>query len=103
MVERGEHLRFALEAVAAIVVFQRGLRQDLQGDISFEPRIAGAKHFAHPACPERAKHFVGAESKPGRQHGVTRVESTRVNGGVVVDGPGTFPQRRPWRPGDRRA
>ena len=60
MVERGEHPRFALEAVAAIVVAQRGQRQDLQGDIRFETRIAGAKHFAHSAFAQLVEDFIGA-------------------------------------------
>jgi hypothetical protein len=60
VVERCEHLRFALEAVAAIVVAQRGQRQDLQGDISSEPGIAGAKHFAHSAFAQLVEDFIGA-------------------------------------------
>ena len=58
--EGGEDLRFALEAAAAVGVTDGGGRQDLQGDVAFESRVARAEHFAHAAGAERRDHFVRA-------------------------------------------
>ena len=67
MRERRDRLRFAFEAGDAFRIGGKEIRKDLDGDVSTEPSIAGAIHFAHSARPERAADFVGAETS-------TRVE-----------------------------
>ena len=49
MIQRGEQLRFAAKPCHRIVVVKRGIRQDLQGDVAVEPRVARAIHLAHAA------------------------------------------------------
>ena len=67
MIERGEHLRFTLEPRHALGIVREGARQDLQRDVAIELRVAGAEHFAHPACPERGTDFIRADSGSGLQ------------------------------------
>ena len=40
-------------------------REDLQGDISPELRVAGPVHLAHPARAEERGHFVRAKARAG--------------------------------------
>ncbi len=54
MVERGEDLRFALEASHAFRVFGKRFRQDFQRHLSAELGIGGAVHRAHSALAQFA-------------------------------------------------
>lgn len=67
MIQRGEELRFALEAREAIGITGKRFRQDLQGDIALQLRIAGAVHLAHAAGAERAGNLEWAESGAARE------------------------------------
>ena len=49
MVQRREHLRFALEAREAIGIGGEGVRQDLDRDVAIELRVARAIDLAHAA------------------------------------------------------
>ena len=65
VVEGGGGLRLLQKpAPAAFVVHPVG-RQDLDGDLAAEARIAGAIHFAHPARANRREHLVDAEPRSG--------------------------------------
>ena len=61
MVERGEHLRLALEARQAIGVAGHGLGQHLDGDVALQAGIAGAIHLAHPAFAQFRDDLVCTE------------------------------------------
>ncbi len=52
MIERGERLRFALEARETLGVIGERRRQNLQGHVAAELRVAGAIDLAHPAGSE---------------------------------------------------
>ena len=65
MVQRGGRARFLLEALHAIRVGGDGRGEDLEGDFTIQPRIARAKHFAHPAGANRAEDFVRTEARAG--------------------------------------
>ena len=65
MVQRGGRLRFLEKAAPAAFVVHPVGRQDLDGDLAAQPRIAGAIHFAHPARANRREHFVDAEPRSG--------------------------------------
>ena len=67
MIQRSQHLRFALEARQAIDVTRKGVGQHLNRDIAIQPRIARAIHLAHAAGADEADHFVRAETIAGRQ------------------------------------
>ena len=67
MIQRREHLRFALEAREAIGVGREGVRQDLQRNVSLQPRVAGTVHLAHATGPQRRMDFVHAKSCTGSE------------------------------------
>jgi hypothetical protein len=41
--------------------------QQLDGDLTIEPRVAGAIDLAHSAGPEGGHNLIGAESRAGRK------------------------------------
>jgi len=63
MVQRGQELRLAMEARDAVGFVREALRDDLQGDIASELRIARAIDLAHSAGAKRSRNLV--ETKPG--------------------------------------
>src|SRR5690348_17540078 len=65
MVERSQHLGFALEPRHAPGVSSERFRQYFQRDVALQPGIAGAIHFAHAARADRREDLVGSESVPG--------------------------------------
>ena len=67
MVERGQHLRFALETGEAIRIAREGVRQDLQRDLAIQLGIARAIDLAHAAGPEGGEDLVRAEADAGLQ------------------------------------
>jgi hypothetical protein len=67
VVERGEHLRFPLEARQAIRVQREGLGQDFQRDVASELRIPRPVHLAHPARAEQVQNLVRAETCAGSE------------------------------------
>lgn len=62
MVERGQHLRFALEARESLRICRECLGQELQGYVASKFRVACAIELAHPARSEQADYFVRAET-----------------------------------------
>jgi len=58
MIQRGEELRLALEARHALGIGDEELRQDLDGDVATELRVARFIDFAHPARAERGEDVV---------------------------------------------
>ena len=62
MVERGEHLRFALEPGESFGVAGEGVRQDLDRDVAIQLGIARAIHLAHAAGPHGGEDLVRAEA-----------------------------------------
>ena len=58
MIQRGDGLRLALEALARHGIAGEDLRQDLEGDAPIQPRVFRDEHFAHPALAERFDDLV---------------------------------------------
>jgi hypothetical protein len=54
MIERGEHLRLALQAGEPFRIAGKSLGQDLQRHFALQPRVARPIHFSHAAGAERA-------------------------------------------------
>ena len=52
VVERGQNPGLALEAGKALGVGDESLRQQLDGDLATEPRVAGPPHLAHTALTQ---------------------------------------------------
>ena len=62
MIERGQRLRFAREAGESIMIGGERVRQDLQGDVAIELRVASAIHLAHATGANGRDDLVRAES-----------------------------------------
>ena len=65
MVERRQHLRFALETRESLRVGGEEVRQNLDGHVTVQSRVACPVDFAHPAGPEGGQDFVAAEASAG--------------------------------------
>src|SRR4051812_31232082 len=61
MIQRRQHLRFALEPRHAFGVTGERLRQDFQSDVAAKLGVARAVNLAHAAGANRRKDLVGAE------------------------------------------
>ena len=68
MVQRGGGAGFLLEPIDTGPIGRDLRPDDLDRDVTAEPRVAGAINFAHPARAERLDDFVGAEVRPGCHH-----------------------------------
>jgi hypothetical protein len=66
MVQRGQDLGFAMEAREAIGIRGDGCRQQLDGDLPFQPRVGGAIDLAHAALAEQGGHFVRTQASARR-------------------------------------
>ena len=65
MVQRGERLRFALEARQPLGIGGEAVRQDLDRDVAIELRVARAIDLAHAAGANDRDDLVGAEAGAG--------------------------------------
>src|SRR5262249_22381427 len=61
MVERRGSFGLLLKAAQPVSIICKRSRQDFDGDLAVEPRVAGAPDFAHPARAEEGEDFVVAE------------------------------------------
>jgi len=62
VIEGGEQLRFTTEARDAAGVGGERVRQNLQRDISVQPRIASAIHLSHSAGADRRNDLVDVDA-----------------------------------------
>jgi hypothetical protein len=70
MIELQDAADFAAEAIAKLRVSRENVGQDLDGDDTIQPRVAGFVDLAHTARTERGKDFVRAETTAGGEcHG----------------------------------
>lgn len=67
MVERGEEVRFTLEADHPVAVGGKGGGKDLDRDFAAKPRIPRAVYLAHPARAERREDFIRPEANTGAE------------------------------------
>ena len=80
VIQGGEDFRFALKPRHSFRVSNEGLRQDLDGHIAIEPRVARPIHFAHPASPEGGENLVRTEARAigqGHESGLILVVGPR--------------------------
>ena len=64
MVQRGEQTGLALEARQPLRIGQEQGRKNFAGDVSLQPKIAGAVDLTHPARPERSSDLVATDPGP---------------------------------------
>jgi hypothetical protein len=62
MIERGEYLRFSLEARESIGIVGEVIRQNLQRDVSQELRVPRTEDDAHGALAELRGDFIDADA-----------------------------------------
>ena len=67
MIERGEQARFAFEARAPVRIVSEHRRQQLDGDIASEARIARTVHLTHAAGAKRPGDLEHAQPNAGRE------------------------------------
>jgi hypothetical protein len=60
VIERGQHLRFALEAGQSFRISGERGGQDLQRDVAIESRIARAIDLAHSAFAQFGQNLIGS-------------------------------------------
>jgi hypothetical protein len=83
VIERGEHLRFALEPCESNRISCEGLRQNLERDVAIEHFIARTIDVAHPTRPDELENLIDTDTR-ARQHRVTYL--TRKGSGQVQGG-----------------
>src|SRR5690349_8674480 len=90
--ERGRRARLLNETAAAPLVGHAIGRQHLDGDVTFEPRVAGAIHLAHATGPDQANELVRTEPHAdGKGHGrLPRREYTPLAARLCVLPPGLW-------------
>ena len=67
MVERREHLRFALEPREPVGIGRPEIGQDLDRDVAMELRVAGAIDLPHATFADLRGDFVDAEARARRE------------------------------------
>ena len=67
MVERRQHLRFAVEARQSLRVVGEDVRENFDRDVTVQLRVARPIDLAHAAGPEGGQDFVRAEAGSGGQ------------------------------------
>jgi len=68
-VVQGSHRAcFAFEALAELRIGRKGRRQDFNGHVAAESRVAGAIYLAHAASANGGTDLVRAETSTGIQH-----------------------------------
>jgi len=65
MIQRSQHLRFALKPGKPLGIVRKSFRQDLDGHIAPQLGVLRAVHLAHPACANGREDFVGAHALAG--------------------------------------
>ena len=85
MIQRGEHLRFALEAGQALgIAARRASGRTLIATSRFSFVSVRAIHLAHAARADGRQDFIGAESRAGSKRHVARP----ILAGVITAGKG---------------
>jgi hypothetical protein len=65
MIEGRECSCFALEAREPFGVAREGRRQNLQRNVTVQPRVAGAIHLAHAASADFGGDFIWTVARAG--------------------------------------
>ncbi len=87
MVQRGSGLGFLDESLPAGLIGDAVVRQDLDGHLAVEPRVARAIDLAHPTRADEREDFVRA--KPGtwiQRHHLSTLSSIQMLPVVSVIG-----------------
>jgi hypothetical protein len=70
MIERGNRLSLAVEAVTELPITREVWGKDFDRDGALKPRVAALVDLAHPARADRGEDFVRTEASAGvERHG----------------------------------
>ena len=92
MIQRREHLRFALEARQAIGIEREQFGQDLQRNVTIQLRVARAVHLAHGAGAEQRDDLVRPDAMPALE---SRLEGESRPSADSVLAASARPRRQP--------
>jgi hypothetical protein len=67
MIQGGEDFRFALKACQSVGVRRQRRWEDLDGNLTLQPRIRRPIDFPHPTRADLRGDFVDAEAGAGRE------------------------------------
>jgi hypothetical protein len=82
MGQGGDSASLLLETAQPVCILGKRLREDLYGHIAAQARIAGAIHFAHPACTNGGLNLIRAKFCTGTQgHAWRNYMLRQTNGG----------------------
>ena len=65
VIERGRRAPFLLKPADPVGIAGERSREDLQRNLTPEPRVASAIHLAHAARADRRKNLVGSQTRAG--------------------------------------
>ena len=80
----GENLRFTPEPRQAFGIRRKEVGQHLDGDITVQLGVAGAKHLAHPARAESGQDLVGTELRATGQGHSSRPSDALILGDLAT-------------------
>ena len=83
VVEGGQGLGLPLEALQPLALRGQLHRQDLEGHVPLQPRIAGPVDLPHPPGPEGCQDFVGAKACSRRQRHAAALQRSGAMGWIL--------------------
>jgi hypothetical protein len=81
VIQRSENLCFSPESSESLRVNCEGIRQHLQGIVSFERRVVRPPDLAHAAFAKESADLVRPESSAGTDSHVRRILRQAMDGG----------------------
>ena len=84
MVQRRRGARFKRKAGESIRIGRGADRQDFDGDVAFEPGVAGLVDLAHAARAEQRVDAIGPEDGAGHESRLVVCERIPDTGGAFV-------------------
>ena len=78
VIQRSDGQRFAAKTLPRLAVGRHPCRQELDGDLAFEPGIPGAIHLAHAARAKWCNDFIDAEAGAGNEGQVAWIIRERL-------------------------
>jgi len=94
VVERGEHLRLALEPGEPVGIVDERVWKDLDGDVAIELRVARLVDLAHPAGTQHGDDLVWTQACPCAQRHRSHRDGLGVNVFSLAAGPHPRGQQR---------
>ena len=85
MVQRGEHFRFPLKPRQSVGIRGKRSRQDLDGDLTFQPGVRRPIDLAHPAFADQCLQPIDADLPPDQTRAVHRQRRDALERRVIEE------------------